>query len=242
LHEIERTHWWFAGRRKVLAAALARLGVRGESILDVGCGAGTNLDLLSERFPGSSIHGIDIESAPLRYCREDRALPVFQADLANLPFRAGSFDLVCAFDALEHVEDDERALRGLFEACRPGGTLVATVPAFRFLWGNVDETGRHFRRYGRGELVEKVAASGFDVRFVRFFNYLLFPPIAAVRLAARMMPRTETPAGEEVRTDFDLVKSGPLNALLEGIFSMEASLLALRPPFGVSLLCIAKRP
>ena len=208
LREIERTHWWFAGRRRVLQAALERLAVRGRSILDVGCGAGTNLDLLHEQFPESALHGMDIEIEPLRYCREDRATPVFQADLARLPFRDEAFDLVCALDALEHVQNDEGAMADLYRVCAPGGTLFATVPAFPLLWGNVDRVGHHFRRYRRRELVDKLTRAGFEVRFVRYFNTLLFPPIAAVRLAARLLPGTEPEAGDELRTD--LVRGGVL--------------------------------
>jgi SAM-dependent methyltransferase len=242
LHEMERNHWWFAGRRRVLLAALERMRVEAESILDVGCGAGTNLDLLAERYANREVHGIDIEIEPLRFCRSDRSVPVSQADLARLPFCDGAFDLVCALDSIEHVADDGAALRGLHRVCRPGGTLLATVPAFPFLWGNVDVVGHHYRRYTRVELIEKISAAGFEVRFARYFNYLLFPPIALVRLLARLKPERAAETADDVHTDFDLVKSGPVNTLLQHIFGLEASLLGLDVPFGVSLLCVAERP
>jgi SAM-dependent methyltransferase len=241
LREIERSHWWFTGRRRIVLSALERLDVRAESILDVGCGAGTNLELLGERYPQSSICGIDVELDPLRFCLEDRSVPVLQAAAERLPFDAASFDLISAFDTLEHVADDEAALQDLYRVCRPGGALLVTVPAFPFLWGNVDETGRHYRRYIRHDLVSRVEGAGFSVRFVRFFNYLLFTPIAAIRLAARVLPPRGAGDSEVVRTDFDVVKSGPLNAFLAMVFSLEASLLGLNPPFGVSLLCVAER-
>jgi SAM-dependent methyltransferase len=242
LREIERTHWWFAGRRRVLLGVLERLDVQAGAILDVGCGAGSNLDLLRERFAESAIHGIDIEIEPLRYCREDHAAKVLQADLAQLPFRDEAFDLVCALDALEHVPDDESALRGLHRVCAPGGKLFVTVPAFPFLWGNVDRVGHHFRRYRRPELVDRISRAGFSVRFVRYFNTLLFPPIAAVRLAALLRREREPVEGAPVRTDFDLVSSGPVNAALARVFGAEAALLRWRLPFGVSLVCVAERP
>ena len=241
LHEIESNHWWFAGRRRVLLSVLDRLAVQADTILDVGCGAGTNLDLLGERYAHGAIHGIDIEIEPLRYCRSGRAISVSQADLARLPFHEGAFDLVCALDSLEHVADDAAALSGLHRVCRPGGTLLATVPAFGFLWGNVDRAGHHHRRYTRPELADKIARAGFSIRFARYFNYLLFPPIAAIRLLARLFPQPHDAADSRVHTDFDVVKGGPLNTLLTHVFGLEASLLALRAPFGVSILCVAVR-
>jgi SAM-dependent methyltransferase len=241
VREIERDHWWFAGRRRVLGAVLERLQVRAGCVLDVGCGAGTNLDLLGQRFPAARLHGVDIDLGSLRHCRRHRpAAALVQADMARLPFRSASFDLVCALDALEHVADDAGALAGLHRVCRPGGTLLATVPAFPFLWGNVDRVGHHFRRYRQRELVRLVEKAGFATRFVRYFNTLLFPAIAGVRLLARL--RGPGGGSDELGTDFDLVKSGPLNTALARVFGSEASWPAWTPPFGVSLLCVARRP
>lgn len=240
LHEIEAGHWWFRGRRRILLAALDRVGAAARSILEVGCGAGTNLDLFRSRFPAADICGVDVEIDPLRFCRADRGWPVIQADAARLPFGSARFDLVAALDTIEHVEDDASALAELYRVCRPGGTLLLTVPAFAFLWGNVDELGHHYRRYRRAELLRKVEAAGFDVRLARFINFLLFPPIAAVRLAARLLPQRRG-AGAALRSDFDVVKSGPLNTALARVFSAEAALLRWPLPFGVSLLCVGAR-
>jgi ubiquinone/menaquinone biosynthesis C-methylase UbiE len=240
LREIESGHWWFQGRRHLLLAALTRLRLEAAAILDVGCGAGTNLDLLSEHFAGCTIHGVDVEREPLGFSREVRDLPVYQADVAKLPFREASFDLVTALDTLEHFADDASALRELHRVCKPGGTLLVTVPAFPLLWGSVDDIGHHHRRYRRRELLEKLQTAGFSPTLVRYFNTFLFPPIAVVRLLHRARPRRQS-EGQTLRSDFDVVKSGPLNALLAAIFSLESRLLAWRMPFGVSLLCAARR-
>ena len=241
LHEIEATHWWFRGRRRIVAAVLDQLRIAPRAILDVGCGVGTNLDLLAECFPGARLHGIDVERDPLRYCRGDRDVPVEQADASALPFASASFDLVAALDCLEHVEDDGAALREFLRVLRPGGTLLLTVPAFPALWGNVDDLGHHFRRYRKRELVERVASAGFRVDLLRFINVLLFPPIAAIRLLAKACRGRRPARAGDLRSDFDLVRGGPLNSLLAGIFASEAALLRWRLPFGVSLLCTATR-
>jgi len=238
LREIEGRHWWFRGRRRILLAALEQLDIRATQVLDCGCGAGSNLDLLEARYPRQGLLGVDIEREPLRYCAADHALSVAQADLSELPFAEASFDLVAALDAIEHVADDERALAEMFRVCRPGGHLLVTVPAFPVLWGNIDDAGHHFRRYRRAQLVERVCAAGFEPRLVRYFNFLLFPPIAAIRLAARLRP---VRSGDTTRTDFDVVKEGPLNELLTRLFGLEARLLGWPLPFGVSLLMVAQK-
>lgn len=244
LRDLERTHWWFRGRRRILLAALERAGVEARSVLDVGCGAGANLELLGERFPGAALHGVDVEREPLRACVADRRLSVSLADAARLPFASASFDLVAALDALEHFADDAAALAELHRVCRPGGALLVTVPAFRWLWGSVDELGHHHRRYQRRELVERVEAAGFDVLLDRFFNVWLFPGVAAVRWLSR--PRSQTgevavPEGGHVASDFDWARGGALGALLERILASEARWLGVRLPFGVSLLCVGRR-
>jgi hypothetical protein len=104
----------------------------------------------------------------------------------------------------------------------------------------VDDLGHHYRRYRRHELAERVTRAGFSMQLLRFMNYLLFPPIAAVRVANRLTGARQ-PAQDDVRSDFDLVKSGPLNTILARLFSFEAHLLTLAPPFGVSLVCAAVR-
>lgn len=240
LHEIEASHWWFRGRRQIILTALERFALGAGSVLDVGCGAGTNLDMLRERYPSGLLYGVDIEHEPLLYCAKDHALPVAQGDVARLPFADGSFDLVAALDTLEHFEDDDAALRELFRVCRPGGSLLVTVPAFRALWGSVDDLGHHHRRYDRKGLVERIQGAGFGVRQVRFFNFLLSPPIFVVRCLGRLRRKRQAREGEPVRSDLDIVKSGPLNEILARILAAEAWFD--RAPFGVSLLCVAERP
>ncbi|MDJ0849848.1 MAG: class I SAM-dependent methyltransferase [Myxococcota bacterium] len=239
--DIEATHWWFRGRREILRATLAGLRLGPRRVLDLGCGVGANLALLGGLYPSARIVGIDLEPSALRFCRLGSGASLCQSDAARLPFASGSFDLVAALDALEHMRDDEATLRELHRVCAPGGSLLLTVPAFPALWGNVDEQGHHHRRYRRAELTRRVEGAGFSLRLVRFFNFLLFPPIAAVRLLSRALPRLGQAAAGASRSDFDVVRSGPLNELLARLFALEAPLLRLGPPFGVSLLCVAAR-
>ena len=93
-----------------------------------------------------------------------------------------------ALDVLEHIEDDRGALAEIRRVLRPGGTLLATVPAYRWMWGPQDEISHHYRRYVRDELSEKIEASGLRLRRATYFNTLLLPAVAAVRLAHRLRP------------------------------------------------------
>jgi SAM-dependent methyltransferase len=154
---------------------------------------------------------------------------------ARLPFADGAFDLVTALDVIEHIDDDVAALGELRRVLRPGGRLLVAVPAFTFLWGRQDEVSHHRRRYTRATLARALAQAGFAVVRESYFNTLLFPPIAAVRLGRRLLRR---PGRRQ--SDFEL---GParLNGLLGAVFGAEAALVARTDlPFGVSLLALAR--
>ena len=233
---LERGHWWFRGRRRLLARLLARMPLPAAArVLDVGCGTGANGPVLAgaERFTV----GLDASAIPLglgRSAERTHGARV-RADAGLLPFADASFDLVTALDVLEHLDDDAAAARELHRVLRPGGVLVVFVPALRLLWGLQDEVSHHRRRYGRGELRAVVAGAGLDVERLTFFNTLLFPPILVARLAMRVRPpralRSENEIGGRVA-----------NRIAELIFSAEAPFLERADlPIGVSLACVARR-
>ena len=151
-----------------------------------------------------------------------------------LPFAAGSFDAVCAFDVLEHLDDDAGALREMARVAAPGGALVITVPAMPSLWGPHDVVNRHRRRYTRRSLRDAFARAGLPGARIHYFNTLLFPPIAAVRWSGRLLGRRE--AG----SDFERAPvRGPV---LERILGFERHLVGRVPfPFGVSLVAWLRR-
>ncbi len=241
-HQLEKSHWWFIGRRRILGEAMDRLSISGSRILDVGCGTGANLSVLKEKFPTFVFHGVDFELEPLRFCRAEHSDALSQADVTDLPFKSSTFDLIVGLDTLEHVRDDARALKELLRISRPGGSILLTVPAFPFLWGNIDDIGHHFRRYRRRELVQKIESTGFRITEVRYFNFILFPPIAILRLLAKLFPKRVSSQTDHIASDFDIVQKGVVNSLLTAVFSMEASMFGMKPPFGVSILCTASRP
>jgi SAM-dependent methyltransferase len=234
---IEDTHWWFRGRRAVLGRILRQLAAAPRlRILDIGFGTGAMLRFLADY--GDAI-GMDLSIEAIRFARQRCDLPMVVGDVGHIPLRAGAVDLVTAFDIIEHVEDDAAALGDLVRVCRPGGHLLLTVPAFPFLWGNQDVVSHHRRRYTLRALRARVEEAGLRIHTLTYFNALLFPAVAAVRLGRRL--RGGTPAGP-VRSDFTMTRPGLVNDLLTAVFAAEGPLVTRwRLPVGVSLLCLAQR-
>ena len=235
--EVERTHWWYRGRRAVLGAVveaeLARGARAGGLALDFGCGTGANLPVVGRC--GAPV-GVDFSGVALRYSRERggyRALA--QGDGAALPFADATFDWAFALDILEHLDEDGRAAGELLRVLRPSGHLLITVPAFPALWGTQDDVSHHRRRYTRQSLLALVRGAGFEVERVTYINSALFLPIYVVRRAVRLL-------GLRVASE-NTLHPGWANPLLERLFAAEAHVVPrVSLPFGVSLLCVARRP
>jgi SAM-dependent methyltransferase len=224
LFEVEERHWWFRGRRAVIGALLERGSANVDGpFLDIGCGTGRNL---AEFARGSTAVGVEFSDAAVEIARR-RGLDCRQGDAETLPFEDGSFDVVTAFDVLEHLANDRAALREARRVAAPGAVLVATVPAYQRLWSQHDVTHKHFRRYTRPQLVAAGESAGWRPLLATYFNTLLLPPIAAVRVFRR---------GTAARSDYSLTGGG-LDRLLALPMETEAWLIArgFRLPAGVSV-------
>jgi SAM-dependent methyltransferase len=224
LFDVEERHWWFRGRRAVIAALLERGGAKTDRrFLDIGCGTGRNL---AEFARGDTAVGVEFSHAAVELAR-GRGLDCRQGVAEKLPFEDGSFDVVTAFDVLEHLSDDRAALREARRVAARGAVLVATVPAYRWLWSQHDVTHNHFRRYTRPQLVAAAASAGWHLELATYFNAVLLPPIAAVRVFRR---------DGAARSDYNLT-GGALDRLLAVPMETEARLIArgVRLPAGVSV-------
>lgn len=238
--KVEPTHFWFVSRNHILSDVLRRHVSAPARVLEIGCGTGFVLSGLGSVYPGASLSASDIYIEGLGYAahRMPEAF-LFQMDARHIPFRE-EFDLIGAFDVLEHIEDDEAVLAQMFQACKPGGNVALTVPQHRWLWSRMDDFAHHKRRYTRGELVQKMERAGFRVEYATSFISLLLP----LMLAARLLRK---PAGNKMEDQMDAagLSIGKLtNAVLGKVMAIERQLirLGLRLPLGGSLLVVASKP
>ena len=240
-YEIESTHWWFTGRRRIFATMLDRYAGLDDRrrMLDLGCGTGTMLQFLQGW--GRPI-GADVDDSAVTFCRQRGCGVLVRCAAEALPFANEALQVITAFDLLEHVADEKRVLKELYRVCQRGGKFMATVPAYDFLWGRQDEISKHQRRYTAPVLRTRVVNAGFVPLKVSYLNTFLFPIIAIVRLFRRLWGIFR-PATEEVCvSDFSMTSAGRLNDLLGWLFALEASLLArINLPWGVSILVVAQR-
>jgi len=235
MYEVEETHWWFAGRRRIIAGFLESICTSLEKeqphILDVGCGTGANLELLA-RF--GEAEGVDVSPEALDFCRQRGLKSVRQGEAENLPFPDASFDLVTGLDVVEHLDDDVAGLKEMWRVLRPGGRALLFVPAFMFLWGVQDDVSNHRRRYTLEGLKRVVREAGFEVEHATYANITFFLPILIGRSLMRLTGYR--PASE------NNITIGSLNGALGRVFGAEAHILKhLNLPFGVSALCVARK-
>lgn len=232
--EVELTHWWFTGRRRLFAREVNRLPLTTSSrVLDVGTSTGTNLRLLRD-LGFHAVEGLELSEDAIRYCRNKGLGIVRQGDACAMPFADASFDLILATDIIEHIEDDRRALAEIVRTLRPGGHALITVPAFRSIWGLQDRIAHHKRRYRMRPLVEKIEAAGLIIDRAYHFNFLLFIPIW---IARRVIDIFDVKLKSE-----NQINSALINPILSAIFTADLAIApVLRPPFGVSIFVMARK-
>ena len=241
MRRVEQSHWWFVGRRQIIRSFLERLfrdlkasGQTQDStanILDVGCGTGANLEMLSEF---GAAEGVDVSTEALSFCQARGLEKVKLGAAEALPYDDNSFDLATGLDVVEHLDDDLAGLKEMRRVLRPGGRALLFVPAFMFLWGVQDDISNHRRRYTLKGLKDVVRKAGFEVERATYVNISFFTPILLGRLFMRATGLR--PASE------NNITIGFLNGVLGKLFGAERGLLRyVNFPFGVSIICVARR-
>ena len=234
--QVEESHWWFASRRAIVESFITRLGLSADAtILEPGCGTGGNFAMLARH---GRVFAMDADENALHFAAALGNAQVACGSLPDqIPFGTQAFDLILMSDVLEHLDDDVAALRALQRRLKPSGWIAVTVPAMQWLWSGHDQAHHHRRRYYAPTLRAAAQAAGLNVVYLGYFNFILFPVVAAVRLAHRLTKRDRTGAAANYTT----MPSAPVNTVLRRVFSSERHLLeVMRIPFGVSLLMLAR--
>jgi SAM-dependent methyltransferase len=236
LAALEEGSFWFRGRNEIILWALDRYAPDAASMLELGCGTGFVLDGVHRARPQMRLVGSELFEEGLVHAR--RRLPdveLVQLDARQMPYR-DEFDVIGAFDVLEHIDDDQGVLTGCVQALRPGGTLVISVPQHPWMWSPADDYAHHVRRYTRRELRRKLAAAGLDVLRMTSFVTILLPAMAVSRVLQRGDAEAYDPVGEHER-------AARLRRPLEATLRAERALIrrGISLPAGGSLLAIARQ-
>jgi len=236
LAAIEPGHFWFRARNALIQWALGKYFPNAESFFEIGCGTGYVLAGIRENFPRMRLVGSDIFTDGLVFAKARLpGVELYQMDARRI-FLECEFDVVGAFDVLEHLVEDEIALAQMFNAARPGGGLLVTVPQQRYLWSASDQFAMHQRRYTRAELRAKVRKAGFQVERITSFNSLLLP----LMIWSRMHQKRHG----DLQPWRELEISPALNKALESILTIERLMITtgVSFPAGGSLLLIGRKP
>ena len=237
LHHVEQTHWWFQARRHIVWSLVRRyLGGRSNRrlrVCELGCGTGGNLAAVAD------IHDVvGIECSPQALAYAQHALGN-RVRFGRLPHEIDlppqSFDVVLMTDVLEHIEDDAASAIEALRLLRPGGVLVATVPAYQWLYSPRDAHHHHFRRYGKRRFAKLWQRPDAQTLLLSHYNTLLFLPTAIVRLASKIIP-------DHCKLGDLTVPQRTLNTMLAELMGSEVNLLGrLYLPFGVSLAAVIRK-
>jgi ubiquinone/menaquinone biosynthesis C-methylase UbiE len=236
-YHFEREHWWFVVRNRLLMEHVERITSSEKKplkILNIGVGTGRTSELLS-RF--GEVTSVEYEEECISFVKEHLDLEIQHGSILELDFEDNSFDLVCAFDVIEHVEDDKLAVSEMKRVCKSGGVAMVSVPALMMLWGTHDEINHHFRRYNYKELSSLFSNDG-KIIFQSFFNTYLFPPIAIVRIFNRFLTKKTDSKKEGTGSDFSIKTSPLVSSILKKVFYSESIFLNrfISLPIGVSIL------
>lgn len=232
--QLQTTNFWFLRRNQIIVHVLNRFFPQSHNLLEIGCGTGFVLYGISQARSDMALFGAEASPTALKYAKERVKNADFaQMNVYRLPF-IEEFDVVGAFDVLEHMSDDIAALKEIYRTTKNGGGIVLTVPQHPWLWSSTDDMAGHKRRYTQKELKEKVQAAGFEVLYMTSFITLLLPLMLISRLKKDRQKETD-----QVKCELNLPK--PLNAMFNSICALELSVIKSGGglPIGGSLLCAA---
>ena len=235
-HSVYKKHWWYRARTRILAKVASTLKFEvTPDILEIGCGTGPNLEMLSKY---GRVKGLEYSDHSLEIAR--RTLPGIPVQKGWLPDNVDAwhqrFDLVCSFDVLEHVADDEAALQAIKDIMKENGVLFLALPAYQWLFGPYDVEAGHYRRYDRKSAEKMLTRNGYVIRYFTYINAVLFPCVLMGRLAEKVK------SGQFVTSKALQVPNVIVNTFLYWLFVVESYYIpTFSAPFGASLLILAQK-
>ncbi len=236
----ERHHWFFKARNEIIMThihdVLKHRSSQGPlSILNVGVATGHTSELLKSL---GAITSVEYDDDCFAFTKENvPGINLIQGSILELPFEDETFDLVCAFDVVEHVEDDRLAVSEMERVLKKGGAMVLTVPAFMSLWSPHDVINHHFRRYTKNQLLDLFSKQG-RFHYDSYFNTILFPLVWLVRKINNAITKLRGVKPEDMKSDIQYKGESLLSTLLFRIFSIEKRWIQkkIKLPFGVSVI------
>ena len=229
--ELDDRHWWYRARRRILADLIRReanLPPDGR-ILEIGCGTGHNLAMLSGF---GHVDGLELDDEARELSEKRLGRKIMRSPLPELSeVRDADYDLIGAFDVIEHIDDDHAALAAIATKLKPGGKFMMTVPAHPWMWTAHDVANHHKRRYSKRSLRALIEGSPMRLDRIGYFNSLLFPIAVAERAVSKLHGKDNGNVS---------LPPAPLNGALEAVFASERYLVGRLPlPPGLSLFAVA---
>jgi ubiquinone/menaquinone biosynthesis C-methylase UbiE len=239
-YHLERTHWWFLARKKILRDQIEKLfeGRTDLKVLNVGAALGASSQML-QKF--GDVTSLEYNKDCCIFVKEVLQLDFIHGTVTDLPFQDNFFDLVCAFDVIEHVPEDALAVTEMHRVCKPGGFTFTTVPAFKFLWSEHDLINQHVRRYTMKSYLSLFRPRKCRIHFKSYFNFWLFTPIALFRMLSSGLRKNQD--SRLAKSDNQRIRAGLFSKILLRIFKSESFILKKGIPFpiGVSLMVISQK-
>ena len=232
MKEVEKTHWWFCGRRKIVRDLILKYSYKSEKILEVGSGTGGNLQMLAKF---GNVKSFEMNNKALELSKQNlnkKIIVKYGSCPDEIPYLNEKFDIICLLDVLEHIEDHKTTLNILKKMMSRDGIMILTVPAYKWLWSKHDELNHHFRRYTKKEL-NKLFDDKYLILKSSYFNFFLFPIALLSRLIDKIRKRSSQ--------NFLNLPNLFINKILFKIFKYESKLLRIfNLPFGLSILIVVK--
>lgn len=237
---LERNHWWFKVRGQIISDLLVKnlYNKKDLKILNVGIATGKTTELLNQF---GLVSSVEYDKDCCEFVQAKLGIDVINGSILDLPFKDKEFDLVCAFDVIEHVEDDHKAVQELYRVCKDNSIVFITVPAFMSLWSHHDEVNHHYRRYIMPQILNLFKNFSGQSLSKSYFNSLLFLPVLGFRLISKVLPQRLIREGSG--SDFTVLKADSIvNKLLYFIFNLERQTIKyIKYPIGVSIFYMFKK-